>query len=557
MKFYAPNVEKTLRRSVRDRLRTSRKLWRQYRAHSRGRRSITANLGILWFALVVIAVGARWMIASDIRYAPSALGTLAIVLFLTSRALGGSGRLLHTLQTETWLLFYFPIADATLFQRQWRRYVLSSLWIFFLSAGAFAFLEWDRAPLERVLFWACVGGILHWAIVLTAVAWLAARASIGWLPMVSGALSLLSLLLLIFPQFSAPFAAQVINVALGATPSGWVYWGCREALTGAAWMALLPAIGVAAMALTISDSQARLRSQFAPKEIEFPMGGNEADQEWEAYSDMEADHVDGLDARFRILRRKFLEQPQRSPLLSVEFFAFRWLSSRERLVAQFATGGDPAWTWMWKRAAIIAVVGLLGLLLPSGWGVGVIVGSGAVAAMFAAPLLGGQWAAFQAGGFGTSFVSAYSVFPIGFWEMARVMLKINTVRCAFWLPLLAVSSVAFAWKAGADPFVGLGWALRLGLLIVVMQPLTLIFKWSQGTNDTTAAKLRMSVVGFCALGAAGGALVLVIGSFDAEAGSLVTTLASAGVGAAGSLGALGVYGNSFNRNKFDLMPRPR
>jgi hypothetical protein len=372
--------------------------------------------------------------------------------------------------------------------------------------------------------------------------------------MVSGALTLLAVLMIIFRNFSEPLAAQIVNAVLWATPAGWIYLGCRQALLGAAWAALLPAIPVALMVATIPSSRTRLRSVFATKEMDFRMSGDESDEEREAYGAMEAERTGGLDARHRILRRKFLELPQLEAGEFADCFALRWLSSREYVVAQFMSGGGMGWTGMWKKAAIITAVGLVGMLLPGAWGVGLIVGAGAVAAMFAAPLFGGQWAGF---GFWGGSVTACSLVPVGFWEVCRVMMKINFARCLLWLPLLAVSCEAFVWKNGMNPASGLNMALRLCLIVALLQPLYVIYKCSQCSNDTTMAKWRMLGVGAWALLAAAGAVVLMIGTLNAEAGSLPTTLFSLAVAVVGSMGALCVYGNSFNRNRFDLMPAPR
>jgi hypothetical protein len=128
-------MEKSLRRSVRERLRGSRRRWREYKAFRKGRYSITMNLCVAWFLFAAVSAVWRFIFDSDLHFAHTSVGMLALILFLTSRGLGGVTRLQNHLHGDTWLTFFFPIADDDLFKRQWRRYVISSLWIFFERRG--------------------------------------------------------------------------------------------------------------------------------------------------------------------------------------------------------------------------------------------------------------------------------------------------------------------------------------------------------------------------------------------------------------------------------------
>ena len=108
----------------------------------------------------------------------------------------------------------------------------------------------------------------------------------------------------------------------------------------------------------------------------------------------------------------------------------------------------------------------------------------AIAGMMAAPILGGLWTGFS-GPMTSGFVlPAYSVFPLGYAEITRVMLKANLVRAVTWAPLAIVYAVTLAHRQGSPFEYGALIGLDVVLILIALQPITIMGHFSAGTNDT-------------------------------------------------------------------------
>jgi hypothetical protein len=70
--------------------------------------------------------------------------------------------------------------------------------------------------------------------------------------------------------------------------------------------------------------------------------------------------------------------------------------------------------------------------------------------------------------------------PLGFSEIARVLLKVNTLRWLAAAPLLLALGAAAGWRVLGDWPAGLDFALRGTALCLVMQPVVVSFHFTGG-----------------------------------------------------------------------------
>jgi hypothetical protein len=141
----------------------------------------------------------------------------------------------------------------------------------------------------------------------------------------------------------------------------------------------------------------------------------------------------------------------------------------------------------------------------------------------------------------------YSFLPIGFWELFRAVLKINTMRYVLSLPVVGLVVLLAANSFDVSlAMAGLyGW--RILLLGFLAQVILAVAPISAASNDTNRFVFAAAAVAFvlAALGI-GGAFVFVT-SPALMIAALVTLCAFLAAGVA-------LYARRFNRSQFDLVP---
>jgi hypothetical protein len=227
-----------------------------------------------------------------------------------------------------------------------------------------------------------------------------------------------------------------------------------------------------------------------------------------------------------------------------------WLNREEKATLTFLTGGKtPQWSNAWKNSVIALAAGvLLVAVVPAEWrffGVLVLL----VSAGLGLPLVGGRWMAMDPGWISGKLSPLYGAYPLGYGRGGRVMAKVALVRTAVWLPLLAVLAVVAAKLQNAGIGEGLWQATRVLMIWMSWLPITLIGKYSKGTNDSTNLRASFVIVVPLVIAAMVGMVILW--------GVLLVTESAwallAGAGAiAGSVGMWALYGWWYNR-KVDLL----
>jgi len=230
----------------------------------------------------------------------------------------------------------------------------------------------------------------------------------------------------------------------------------------------------------------------------------------------------------------------------------RWvaarLSPRERLAAEFLTAGDPAWAPNWPWLAVATAVAAVTIFLFGGYGVPVVLFAGYLVLASAAPVLGGYWAGLRHAHTGTMQAPLYALYPLGFGEMARVILKVNLTRCLIATPLLVGVGALAGWKLQLGAASGMAFALKAVGFLVAVQPALVTFRFSSDTADTR--QLRWYWVGLLVVGALAlvglGAWVFTASGWASVLGGLTATLVSA-------TGLLLLYASLWGKARFDLL----
>jgi len=177
------------------------------------------------------------------------------------------------------------------------------------------------------------------------------------------------------------------------------------------------------------------------------------------------------------------------------------------------------------------------------------------AGLWGAPLFGGIWPGFRGASTFEGVIPAYAVFPVGYGEISRIMLKANTIRILLWAPLFLLYAIVLATRLGKSPQYGTEVGVGVVVLALFLQPVMVMAHFSSGSNDTKQIN-RYTVVlfGFCFI-----LLVPLIagtvGLFAAES-LLLKSVWAFGILACSSLVWAG-YLRLFNRGRIDLLSRPR
>src|SRR6202012_991550 len=92
-----------------------------------------------------------------------------------------------------------------------------------------------------------------------------------------------------------------------------------------------------------------------------------------------------------------------------------------------------------------------------------------VSAMFSAPVLGGSWPGFSSIYLGMKISFVAALYPVDYWGVSKIILKINTIRLLAWsttfLPLMALLGVRMGFTLQQAEFLG----IKLLLLVLVLQ----------------------------------------------------------------------------------------
>jgi hypothetical protein len=549
-------LEKAVRQRVRAEIRASPALRREYKRV--GKRPGRETDEWIWRGVLTVALAILVAAAAN-RGVPLA-GQLGLVTCwcvgwtLYSASLLGE----HLYSHDALVLAVLPVLPAEAFGEGWKRFCLGTWW----------------TTVDVCVGFGVICALTHagppaWIAALLAVPlnWLGTLALAGGLraywPRAPYALGYQSLLCLLFGiavggERLAPFWIEVLDKLTPALdwvpPFGWINFAVRGVMVGQlSGLCVLPAVfGVLLLALRFAQS--RLAAGYGLEEL---VADAWATPPWPEPPDEEAAPAEtpdgiapapvgialpagGLLAGGDLARRGWLER-----------LVFRWLTPRERTLAEFMSGGQLGWTRaLWTGTACVALASLAGATLGRTGQAIFLVGL-FIALNVAVPVLGSGFAAFSSVFHSGAHTPLYAGLPIGYSELSRLLLKVNLLRIAAFTPVALAAGWMSTWIFRPAVANGVELAFRLLVVLLCWQPTLAALRFSAGTNDTRRGFWR--TLKLVALFIPLGLLIFGLGA----ACLFVPTLGWAALSALGtavaSLGVFVLYGWLYNRNVFDLM----
>ncbi len=488
-----------------------------------------------------------------------------VVLTVISRL----GQLTVALRTSPRLPVFghLPMSDTEIFDQQWRAYLRTTIWsvldfgLLYLLLAVAVGCGWS-SPLTAFVF-----AVAQWLVVLTVVV---GFVTYFWNRRFMGPV----LRLLSFRGFRTDrkerlsAAGRLLLVIAGISLLGYG----RGSLAG--WAEVVPPLGLAHQGLGLGRAgllaqvwtafslggilmllplaYRRLKATYRlPEGLlagERERGEVEAVRRWEISDDTE-DACAGIKAAIR--RRDFLQEANWRKAGWLEGFTARWFSMQERTAAEFLFAGTPSWTRVFKRVLVFGVFCAIAWhFVPRVFqGVGFAVPF--LAIVFAAqrnPDL--AWPGARTRTVSGSSIAMHALYPIGFWRLTLINLKIRLAHLGLLLAALGVAGAILLFRQ--DPWLNPETGYYSGLILIFvlsLTPLGPLFEISQGTND--GSKLRVLALAPVVTGLFIGLAVTMF-----VAGKAWGYLAGIGLLLTSS-GALALYGHAYNHGWFDAQRKPQ
>lgn len=482
----------------------------------------------------------------------------AILVWTVLSMMWGAGQLAVALRSSRRLLVLgqLPIPDDEIFGQQWKAYARSSMGSVLEFGLLYGFLTSQLAA-------GLVLGMAQWMVTLSVSICLMAyfwnsrvmrfflfapdfRTLGGWrriLPRVA-----LSLVLIGGIRFGWRHFTQY---SLAVPGLGFVYdtmgLGGQSSLVVKLWVSVWLGAVLLVMPLAFRRLKAAYRLPEGLLSGEREVGETEAARRREV-SDEAEDPCAEIKARIR--SGDFLEEADWRKTGWLEGMLARVLTPREKAIADFMFAGAPGWTRIAKRL--------------------VLVGAGCVAVFLVAPrfvshvgvmvpfifvaLFGRNremnWPGMGMRVVGGSSIQMSSIYPVGFWQITRLSLKLALIRVG--ILVLAAGIPLFIYFAATNPgslpdFKMISAKVILVALgIVVLSP---IFMASTGTNDGTKLWfILLTILVVC--------FEIALFLMTIFGGGLMGYLAGIGLVCLNAVLVAG-YGRAYNDNLFDLQRRPQ
>ncbi|HZC24856.1 MAG TPA: hypothetical protein VE866_16070 [Candidatus Binatia bacterium] len=462
-------------------------LWKDYRQHKARWWRRNRNVQISFFSVYLLAAVFAAVVRSG---APLAVLT-AVALYASGTALVRckSFYARATAGYDRAVLIALPVSDTDYVRHESRTFFrswLGAFVIFGLAYGVYAAVYGD--------FWRDLAPVLAASILQTLVSLSLGTAVVAIRPKWAGTSVIVPFygLMVLSSVIRLPeVASRFLWSAVLVTPAGWAahgFAGLVGSANGSERSWLVPAFLASAMLpLTWRALRSKLLSaidspDYAFDKVFVPASEDAGDEgntsaaqpinEWELVSVEDRGHRDS-------------KSIVGTRLGWIERLVARFLRDREKVVAEFMLANDVRTrSKNWRSASIISLAGIaLTLAMPSvpSW---LLFLPMIVAGFMSAPILGGSWVGFK-GPFTSGFwLPAYSVFPLSYTEISRVMLKTNYVRIFTWAPLAIAYSLALSHRLGYSFAHGARIGADVICIVLALQPVIIAGRFSAGTNDT-------------------------------------------------------------------------
>lgn len=464
---------------------------------------------------------------------------------------------------------HLPVPDDLLFRHILTRWLWDSVWLVVFGLGAFL---WMAAEYNGSYIAAILAAVVYWAVVVSLSALLAQVKIKGLRAM----LALYALPLF----FGALDQTTQVAVAKGAAalPTGWsadlMRLSFQQPVAALAVLAAAAGVGMVAVRLILNH----MRSRYPAHEFGFARFGIEWVLDQHSEQALRAESKPGQQVAVELERFEDeadsaarLSEQQAESLMHDPAAAEADTWKTPRWVEQLATGlytqreGDvsilmlggapPGWSSMWRNGAIACAVTIIlsavaGALPRFAVGLAPV-----VTTLIGVPVFGGSWPGFSAMFASMQQSPAHSWLPVSYWEVSRLLFKTNLLRIVVFAPFLFGCFTAVTVAFGGAAWAGAAVAGKVVLLLIAFQPVTVVGKFSQVSDDTKYLRLRTLGIAL---------LVVVLGAgFIGAAGVMFTMdefpLRECGIAAMFVFAVLvwALYGWSYGRGHWDLVRRPQ
>jgi hypothetical protein len=557
--LYSRALVRDLRQAALRRIRQSKALRREHRLRRRRRRE-TSSVRVAFFYCFLVAVALRVM--ANFSFEKPAFPFVVVALYATGTVVFRSSALFERLHGPGELAIFFglPITDQDFFRLQWKKFLLRSSWFFLFTLLAYVVLVFEQAAERPSFFLICIFAALAQWLVMVSLSVLALDLRHPWLPRIASALYVLMVVCMYAPAgFSAAVAALTVVL-----PAGWVNRGYLG-LIGGDWSAILWFVPAVALGLAGLGRARHLRENYVPRLFE----------DLESHVPAEFADPDNIespppqpDVRGPVPSPELLTQASGRVASGelgwalnwnafgwIERIAGRWLTDEDKPVANFMVGEVLGqWSSRWLKAFYLTAAAVVIAYFVTGFPLWLSVGAAAIAAMYAAPLIGGGWVGFAPVLVSLQQSSLAAFYPVTYWQVSRVVLKVNLVRLLAYSLLLFPVALAISRQVGLDLETGAGIGVRILFWLALLQFLGVLLLHSQGTDDTRTLSFRKLPLLFLALLSV---LLLLAGGFlsfipDVPNRALVGAL----IGAPVLPLTWWLYGLFYSRGRVDLMHPP-
>jgi len=569
MKLHSPVFEKSLKRQCKAAVRKSPELRREYsriKRHARFRRQYSILKLVrptfsFVFGCMVFAV------AQQTRHPTAALALIALLAFVfaTYRA----RNLLDQLYAAPDLasLMLLPITEPEIFRWEFQKVLYRTVWSWIDIGVAFGGLG------VYFGFSAMQYGLL---VVLSIAVWMAvvALAVLGaaFFPRfpyraVSGAIIVVLWFTLVNQWFRAEMVAflQAYGHPLAMLlPTGWAVSLFNLLTPPVDWLHLLLIAPVAVLVGSLRFSIARLKRDYQYHEPILPeapdiLPGADGEEIQGFPNDAIGPGARRIDVEELVVSRKFLAPVQWQLRGWLEKILWKWFSERDRVLVEFAFANGIEILKPWRKILITMLsASLLSgavSLLSSMIALCILYFGLFVAFCQVLPQLSGV-RCFRAIPSSGIAMPLHSVYPVGYWEVARLLVKRSVVQIPFLFAAAVAGSLIMAYVAHWSMMSALFFGVKIGGVLFAATFIFVTFGFSSGTNDT---QLRWRTLPFIltmvACGVVGMGLALAAFLPVEVSGALASWICWALL-MLDAYAFFAIYGYFYNRNTFDLMRMP-
>ena len=566
MKLHSPQFQRRLRRGVKQAIRGSRELKKEYRQAKKFRKSIISA----WVFRCILSQALGFGVLVITMRTGHPVTGLAVITLWTFAGIFFYAQSLWTVlhaHPDITALRLLPVPEETIFRWELQKFLRKTFMSLLDLATGFGVLglflrlsptQWLAVPPIILLSWLTL-------MALTALCLLYVPRKVYRI--MAGSVMWFGFVLFITNQIVGKTflnlldrTAPDLNLLL---PTGWAVSLFQLLLPEGRWSALL-LVPVAFVIWSLKKSLNRMRNNFRFEEQIFPMvpdlvPGMDAHDLMEASPAAQSSQRLGLtDIEEMVDSRLFLMPESWHQRGWYEKWLWNWLDAREKVLSDFVFPKGYAITAPWLKAVrnlVIAVAAAFAIGVASPTGKLWILGTGLLITVLQA--LG------QILDVGVAFrpmfcsgvnIPVYAGFGIGYRELSRLLIKCSVAQLPLFIPFITVCGTLVAMMFDLPWQMGIIIGFKAGILLFATRFIFIMFAFSGGTNDSSKFRVRTLLL----FGAITGLGLAFLGL--GAAGLLVPTPVAWIFPALAVLDAyvlFGIYGWFYHANRFDLMHVPR